>query len=266
MHYNRSGKFLPLIANGYQPNYFIARILSMTIEYPIHNDDDMFQLTEFVLNASKLCHSQKPIILELPSGYGRVTRKLVEKFGAKSIYAAELLTPAINFCIDTFGVAGYQVEDPITEFRNIPNNFFDIAVMGSLITHLSEADSRTVVKYFFDKLKPNGIGVITTTGNKACDLFQNSVNYVENVCQIGEQERLRLISEYKNNLFSHAKYSSDHTFEKKTVENIGEQYGYSLIPKSWVENICIENKLRIIDFFPGGWDDHQDVYFIAKNL
>lgn len=237
----------------------------------IHKDDDMFhgsyehynavgsQMAGFVLHAATLISELNPVILELPCGYGRVLRKLVERYSPERIHVAEINPQALKFCTDTFGVTGYLVTDPVHEFRNIPDSAFDIAVMGSLITHLSEQNARTVIKYFFNKVKLGGVGVITTTGVKSREILGESCIY-----QVSEEARQRLLSSYDANQFSFSVYRKNHDFERRTVDLIGESYGISLIPEGWIDDVCKENGLSVVKRIHGAWDSHQDVFYIAK--
>ena len=242
----------------------------------IHEYDDMFhgslehydsvgnQMAEFVEYAREIIGRPIVSILELPCGYGRVTRKLVSKFGSDRVCVAEIMAPAIDFCIRQFGVFGFRVEEPVNEFTNIPDSEFDIAVMGSLITHLSEKDSAAVFRNFFKKLKSGGVGIITTHGERARELMESSSHYQAGVCQVTAADKSVLLESYDDGNFGYAKYISDHTFEKKTVDLVGDGYGYSLIPKKWIEKLAKENSLEVKKVLPGGWDCHQDVFFILK--
>lgn len=244
---------------------------------PIHENDDMFhgstehydsvgrQMADFVQHAQSIIGASSPLILELPCGYGRVTRKLVERYSKEQIHVAEIMAPALDFVFQEFGVAGYQVVEPVNEFRNIPDSKYDIAVMGSLITHLSEENSRVIFSNFFKKLKSGGIGVITTTGVQARHLLGNSAHYQSEVCQVGSDGQKLLTSSYDNDRFGYAEYISSHTFESRTVDLVGKVYGYSLVPRKWVDDECQKNNLEIAEWLPGGWDGHQDVFFIRKN-
>lgn len=242
----------------------------------IHKDDDMFhgslehydsvgnQMADFVVSAHEIVGNQLSRILELPCGYGRVTRKLVDRFGSDRVFVAELMVPAIEFCVDQFGVSGYQVTPPVNEFRNIPNAYFDVGVMGSLITHLSEENSKTILSNFFKKLKPGGIGVVTTHGVRARELLEHSEHYQAEVCQVGSAGRRHLIDRYDSSQFGYAKYVSNHTFEQKTVPLVGDSYGYSLIPQEWVEETAKNDGLKVVKSLLGCWDGHQDVFFIQR--
>ncbi|MFL9858105.1 class I SAM-dependent methyltransferase [Paraburkholderia madseniana] len=237
----------------------------------IHPNDDMFagshehydsvgaQMTGFADHAAKLAGSTAPVVLELPCGYGRVTRHMVERFVPANMHVADIMAPSVDFCVETFGVHGYHVIDPIYEFRNIPDNTFDVAIMGSLITHLSEEASLIVLEHFFRKIRAGGVGVVTTHGVQSRERHSADDWY-----QVGDAARDYLIKKYDANEFGFVAYAEDHSKEKKTVDYIGSSYGISLIPRAWVESACNRLGLNIIEERPAGWDDHQDVFFIAR--
>ncbi|MGC2968163.1 methyltransferase domain-containing protein [Paraburkholderia aspalathi] len=238
---------------------------------PIHPDDDMFhgsqehynsvgtQMADFVSHAAELTGSRAPTILELPCGYGRVTRHLASRFDPGKIHVADLMVPSVNFCIEKFGVIGYCVTEPVYEFTNIAVGEFDIAVLASLITHLSSYNAQAVIANFFSKLKPGGVGIVTTHGEKSREHLGIADCY-----QVGEEARLHLMNRYDANEFGFVNYRADHSLELKTVDYIGDSYGISMIPTNWVRDVCQENRLSIVEHYPGGWDNHQDVFIIRK--
>lgn len=238
---------------------------------PIHPSDDMFhgsmehydsvgrQLGEFVSQAVQLCGAESPMVLELPCGYGRVTRHLVGKFDPKAVHVADIMKPAVDFCVDTFGVTGHHVVEPVYRFENIPENFFDVAALGSLVTHLSQINSREVMKHFFTRLKDGGVGVVTTHGERSRELLGAGDCY-----QVGDVARDRLLSAYDAGQYGFVNYRADHSLEAKTVDYIGDSYGIALIPTSWVHDVCRENGVTIVEHRPGGWDNHQDVFLIRR--
>lgn len=117
----------------------------------IHPDDDMFsgsldhyesvgkEMADLVEVAAHDLGLSAPHILELPCGYGRVTRHLVKLFPAERSLACDIMVPAVEFVATKFGVKGHPAEIPVNELTGIETDTFDIAVMGSLITHLSAA-------------------------------------------------------------------------------------------------------------------------------
>ncbi|MFM0372936.1 class I SAM-dependent methyltransferase [Paraburkholderia aspalathi] len=238
---------------------------------PIHPDDDMFhgsnehytsvgtQMADCVSHAVELAQADLPTVLELPCGYGRVTRHLASRFDPKRIHVADIMVPSVDFCVEKFGVNGYYIIDPVYEFKNVPEAFFDVAALGSLITHLSGRNSRTVIKHFFEKLKPGGIAVVTTHGARSREILETVDCY-----QIGDAARTHLLDSYDAGQFGFVNYMADHSLEAKTVDYIGDSYGISLIPHNWVNDVCDENGLTILEYRSGGWDNHQDVFFISR--
>jgi SAM-dependent methyltransferase len=239
---------------------------------PIHPHDDMFhgstehyasvgtQMANLVSHAAVLARADSPTILELPCGYGRVTRHLAAQFDPQKVHVADIMVPAVDFCVETFGVTGYCIVDPVYEFQNVPDSFFEVAALGSLITHLSERNARTVMRHFFKKLKPGGIAVVTTHGVRSREILETVDCY-----QVGETARAHLLSKYDAGQFGFVNYMPHHSFEAKTVDYIGDSYGIALIPHNWVSNLCDESGLTILEYRPGGWDNHQDVFFITRH-
>jgi hypothetical protein len=172
---------------------------------------------------------------------------------------ADIMVPAVDFCVQTFGVVGYSIVDPVYEFRNVPDSFFDVAALGSLITHLSGRNARTVMRHFFAKLKPGGVAVVTTHGARSREILGTVDCY-----QVGHSARVNLLNSYDASQFGFVNYMPDHSLEAKTVDYIGDSYGIALIPHSWVRNFCNESDLTILEHRPGGWDNHQDVFFISR--
>ncbi|MFW5328898.1 class I SAM-dependent methyltransferase [Hydrogenophaga sp. ZJX-1] len=237
----------------------------------IHPDDDMFsgsldhyesvgkEMADLVEVAAHDLGLSAPHILELPCGYGRVTRHLVKLFPAERILACDIMVPAVEFVATKFGVKGHPAEIPVNELTGIETDTFDIAVMGSLITHLSAANSHTLLQNFSRVMKSGGIAIITTHGIRSRQLLGE-----KDVYQVGEEARQHLVQQYDNSRFGFVNYLPDHSFEAKTVDYIGDSYGISLIPDQWMTEISQTLGLNIIKKIVGGWDNHQDVFFLQK--
>ena len=186
-------------------------------------------------------------------------RHLIQKFEPAQIHSADIMIPAVDFCTTTFGVHGYHIVEPVYEFKNIQSEKFDVGLLGSLITHLSNVNSRSVIKNFFSKIRKGGFGVVTTHGEKSRILLESTDCY-----EVGEEARDFLISRYDSGEFAFVNYRPGHSFEKKTVDYIGDSYGISMIPTNWVHEVCETQGLQIEEHIVGGWDAHQDVFFIKK--
>jgi SAM-dependent methyltransferase len=237
----------------------------------IHPDDDMFtgsiehyesvgkQLASLVGTAAGLLGLTSPKILELPCGYGRVTRHLVGMFSRDNILSCDIMVPATEFVAHEFGVRVHPAQDPVHELTGIDSASVDIAVMGSLITHLSAANSQTLLKHFARVLRPGGMAIVTTHGVRSRQLLDE-----RDIYEVGEAARLHLIQNYDADRFAFVNYRPDHTFEAKTVDYIGDSYGISLIPDRWMQDMAHAHGMSLMQTIVGGWDNHQDVYFLKK--
>ena len=237
----------------------------------IHPDDDMFtgslehyescgqQFARFAQKAAELAGISSPRLLELPCGYGRVTRHLVKCFEPGRIDVADIMIPAVDFTAATFGVHGHHVGDPVNEFRGIPAGVFDIAVMGSLLTHLSESNAETVLEHFLEKLTQKGVAVVTTHSARAHEMLASGVWF-----DVAPEEKAALLNAYAAQSYGFANYMPDQSFEKKTVNYIGKSYGLSLIPHAWMLKTVERLGYRVLMFSPGAWDNHQDVVWLTR--
>ncbi len=133
----------------------------------IHPDDPMFagseahyyscgrQLSDMV-EAIFTKYYTKPKkdfpILELPAGYGRVTRYLAQAFGASNIHTVDIYDASIAFQKEVLQTNVYKVNVGDFTYREIPDGAFKIAVMGSLITHFDEKSASQILKSFSNKL------------------------------------------------------------------------------------------------------------------
>lgn len=258
--------FAESVASGSadKPNVEIA------VAAPIHPNDDMFdgsiahyesvgsQMTQFVQRAVKLSGSKNPTILELPCGYGRITRHLAKKFKAADLHAADIVAPAVDFCSSTFGVLGHHLADPLFEFATLENAKFDVAAL-TLIPHLSQADAQSAIKHFFSKIRSGGVAVITTHGVRSRERLSETDCY-----SVGEEARKRLLSSYDAGQYAFVDAQLKNSSRAKIAKEVGKSYGVSMIPERWLRTFCEENKLTIMERTVGGWDDNQDVYFIRK--
>ena len=181
-------------------------------------------------------------------------------FNPANIYTIDIYDEACEFQRNILKTNSIKINAEDYTYKDIPNNEFDIAVMGSLITHLNEEASKSVLISFMNKIINIGFGIITTHGQRSYELLKDS-----NVYQVSENDRNTLLNDYEKDKFSFYPYRNDHTFEKHTTDVAGDSYGISLIPNSWVEDFCKSNNLLITEHIAAGWDNHQDVYIIQNN-
>jgi SAM-dependent methyltransferase len=100
--------------------------------------------------------------LDLPSGYGRVTRHLVRHIAPERITAGDADRQAVRFCVRQFGVRGFECDRDPT--RMIFPDRYDLIFVGSLLTHLPEGACLGLLDAVSGALLPGGILVFTTQG------------------------------------------------------------------------------------------------------
>ncbi|HEV8238127.1 MAG TPA: class I SAM-dependent methyltransferase [Thermoanaerobaculia bacterium] len=104
--------------------------------------------------------SAVPSLLDFASGYGRVTRFLLDAVPARALTAADVLPGAVAFQRRTFGVqAAASATRP--EELELPGPFAAILVT-SLFTHLPDARFRSWLAALLARLAPGGVLAFST--------------------------------------------------------------------------------------------------------
>ncbi len=237
----------------------------------MHPNDDMFhgdynhyfrtgcEAAHLIARAQGYLNAEIESICELPCGYGRVTRHISHFYRNAHIDSVDILPEAARFVSENFGVNGIQVLTNDYFYKEIPKNNYDVVFIGSLVTHTNEVSSNRIISSVSSKLKTGGILVLTTHGSGSFEMLTKA-----NCYQISEQDRANLICSYKEGLYGFCRYAKDHTFEKSTVEFVGDSYGISLTPKKFWDKVLAENGLIEKAYLKSGWDNHQDVFWVQK--
>jgi len=235
--------------------------------HSIHKNDEMYSgdlehYTKAEKQLADMAHSMahkysfQGTILELPCGYGRVTRQLTRSFDPTQIHVSDSMNEAVNFCESRFGVKGHLIKGPTYDYSEIPDNYYGMAIMGSLITHFTESETERYLGLFLQKLAPKGIAIITTHGRKAYELMLDNQWF-----SLADQDRETMANAFENGRYAYAPYAMDTNFESETIKK-NEGYGLSLIPESWLKECAKRLGFQILEFHPAFWDNHQDLYVV----
>lgn len=183
--------------------------------------------------------------LDLPSGYGRVTRLLAERIDPGRITACDINREAVAYCASEFGVRPL-VSDP--DFEGIGFGTYDLVWVGSLVTHLNERLLRRFIGLLPGILRPGGLAVISTLGDYG---ISDVSRYEPRLA--GRQAELE--DSYRRTGFAFVAYEgqTELGYAWHTPDMLGEA----------VES-GTAGEVRRVAAWPCGWDSHQDVLVFER--
>jgi SAM-dependent methyltransferase len=184
--------------------------------------------------------------LDLPSGYGRVTRYLVEAISPSRVTVSDVDPAAVRFCRRELGVNGFVI-GTVPEAIELPGRY-DLIFVGSLLTHLKERQCVALMRKLTAALAPAGVLVVTTHGESCLEHLHAYGPDIE-VAESDYHEGMRLRGMH----FAPYEGSSE--------------WGITLHSRDYVERAIRElfaGELRQILYLRRGWDEHQDVFAFER--
>lgn len=176
---------------------------------------------ELVLFSAQLCDKPHyPDILDLPCGYGRVLRWLRAEYRYARITACDLDRPAVDFCAAELGaIPMYSQPD----LRALPFAAqFDLIWVGSLLTHLPEAQWLVALDCFVRWTRECGVLIFSTHGRCYTSLLaRGQRNVTENI------NKPALLEDFARTGFAFQPYFEDPT----------RQYGVSATSPEWLQRV-----------------------------
>jgi SAM-dependent methyltransferase len=200
------------------------------------------------LENSNVIEDSAPSILDFPCGHGRVLRFLRARYPSADITVSEIDVNAINFCEETFKCHGV-VSSPDFDSLTLPGPF-DLIWCGSLLTHLSEEDTKALLRLIFRHLSPKGTCIITTHGQLSVDSISRG-NSIYGLRKKAEEE---ILSQFEKTGYGYAGYK------------VGSGWGISVVSRDRMQQLVAETGAwRETSFIEHGWLEHQDVYALRHN-
>ena len=189
--------------------------------------------------------SQAPVesVLDFGCGYGRVCRYLRAAFPDASISVSDPYEQGARFCAETFGCTDIE--------GALQPDSFDLIWVGSVFTHLSEAEVEEHIFRLAAALRPNGLLIFTTHGR-----FSFARHFADRTTEFyipGRLQNDRIVAGYLNRGFGFVRHAD-------------QPEGVSIISPSWVhQQIIASTGLLQVYFQERGWDYHQDVYGLVRS-
>jgi SAM-dependent methyltransferase len=190
-------------------------------------------LSEAMLLARRSSFSS---VLDVPCGYGRITRHLVNFFSDAEVFVSEIDKAKQDFCSRTFGAKPIDLPP---DFVGAPPRHFDLIVVASLVTHFNAARSINALRYLLKCLSEGGLLVFSTHGRYAT---------------VSADERGHLLRR------------TWRAFMRRGFGYEGSPtYGDSRMAPSWVLRTleCVPDA-RVIGHKERGWDGFQDMFVIER--
>ena len=196
--------------------------------------------------------------LDLPSGHGRELRFLVEAFPLARFTACDIIEQAVDFCASEFECDAVYAPARIPDLKL--SQTFQMIWCGSLITHLSEANIRSLLTVFHDCLDPGGVMILTTAGDFSFERIGREPHWYG----IDADAAGRIRMSYQAGGFGFAPYPDDYAepTESKLMEH---DYGVTLTSPGWLRK-CVADAGRFEEIYyqHRGWDEYLDVFGFVK--
>ena len=202
-------------------------------------------------------------ILDFGCGYGRVTRAMVQRFRPGIIDVFDVDSQAPIFCAHEFHVRPLVFKKG-WDWNSVNFRSYDLIWVGSVFTHLSEPFARETLSVLYRILKKDGMLVFTTHGEGT---FQRNREGFYGKYYQSLADDIEASYREKGMYFT--------PYQKQDLEILpfefkkGQDFGMT-----WLRPDCVQamsekisdGHLRLVEYRPLGWEQHQDTYFFQRGL
>src|SRR5258706_338593 len=190
-------------------------------------------------------------VCDLPCGYGRVLRHLVQLFPQADFYACDLDTEGVDFCKTTFGARPVYSRAELSEMDLGAG--YDLIWVGSLFTHTSREVTRRWMAHLANSLSPQGLVVATVLGRWGQHTYQ-AFPY------ISEEKWKGILQGYNESGYGYEDYPGS-----ESSSRIAGSRGISLVkPHITIQDLEDIPDIRIFHYQERGWADHHDVVAFGR--
>jgi len=231
----------------------------LVINRTISPDDAMYQgnldhyfscgesALRVLLSAINLAAVPQPRrILDFGAGAGRVTRWLQAAFADSRIHACDFRPQDMEFLRHTLGIESATVDRDV-DLLALPGGF-DLIWVGSVVTHLEERRTRTLVQRLLAACNPGGLLAVSFHGRYAMERQERGgFRYIHDE---GWQE---IVSGYSTGGYGYADYQGQ------------VAYGISVCSPRWFAQLTESlDTVKLVLLSERAWDGHHDVIVLQR--
>jgi SAM-dependent methyltransferase len=183
-------------------------------------------------------------ILDLPCGFGRVTRVLRARYPTAKIAVCDLDRPGVDFAAKQFNARPVYSVDDLGQLKL--SESYDLIWVGSLLTHLSEAQSGAFLSSMAACMTPEGLLVVSSHGPSIVAGLKDWGYGLSPRAIAG------LLASYRTRGYGHCGYGDSNG------------YGISLTDRDWWGQAAADRGLQVVSYDEQAWDEHQDIVILRQ--
>jgi SAM-dependent methyltransferase len=209
----------------------------------------MSMLTALTLRMAYRGGDQTPqTILDFGAGYGRVARFLRVAFPEARIEVTDVEKAGVAWCVENLACHSMG--------ETVPQGCYDLIWVGSVITHLPEFESISLINTLKRALRPMGLLVLTTHGRVVqASLAGFASGHTDRDYQsygLTREDAAAIVAEYFATGYGY------HNYPNQTG------YGITLTTPAWMYSRALDQQTIHMLFQEMGWDMHQDVFAFMR--
>ncbi len=198
--------------------------------------------------------TQPSAILDLPCGFGRVTRFLRARYPNAAITVSDLDEAGVAFAAQQFSARGVI---SVRDFRDLAiGDVYGLIWVGSLITHLPAEQTKQFLAAMARHLAQDGRLVVSSHGPSIIPALRDK-GY-----GLTPEAAEHVIDSFKRTGFGYADYSGNEGLYGVAMSD--QHYGISLTAEPWIRQALSEVGLELLDYEIHAWDNHHDI-LVAGN-
>jgi trans-aconitate methyltransferase len=180
-------------------------------------------------------------ILDLPCGYGRVTRALRAAWPAAEIVAADQSSAAVAFTVEQFDAVGWEVEDYLSLDGQSRAGSFDLIWSSSLLSMVEPKRLDDCLVSLLAMLRPGGVLVAAYHGRDSTRRFSEQ-----------SDEGLRSLAQ--------SVAETGVGFRPRSSAGLGTT---AFLPQWLMPHLARHRNLMVLAITERGWADHLDVLAVT---